>query len=313
VVTFVIVSGGGTVNVPGIDSVARIDPSSHTFDAPIHVGQAPNGIAFAGGDLWVTNHDDQTIQRIDPTTGETLATKSTQGTPTGIAAGSDGVFVATGFGSQGGGSSHVLRVNLTTSEVEPGCEVPTSAYAIAEGGGFVWVAVANEGNVLREDMTRCTEDGVDLDDGALPQVVVAAGDPLHVWVGDGVSANVYRIDASSPSLETKTFQVSGSPSGIAVGGGSAWITVRDRDEVVRLDATTGQQTDTIDVGGHGCNAPVGIALGGDGVWVGCTESARLIRIGLGPDDVVGSVHVGGSPGAVVADDRGAVWVSVRTL
>src|SRR5262245_45450028 len=95
-------------DVPGVNTVARID--ANAFDEPIPVGDGPNGIAFAGGSGWVTNEENQTVQRFDPDTGETGSAMPIQGVPTGIAGGPDGVYFTTEFGS-GSASSHVLAVN----------------------------------------------------------------------------------------------------------------------------------------------------------------------------------------------------------
>jgi streptogramin lyase len=195
------------------------------------------------------------------------------------------------------------------SRVEGGCEVPVSSYGIAEAGGFVWTAVKDRGEVWRLDPTRCDGEHVTLGDDAQPRVIVAGGDPLALWVGDAVAPYVYRIDPTDLG-SPESFQVSGAPAGIAVGGDAVWITVRGSDEVVRLDASTGQSTARIPVGDRGCNAPAAIAIGADGVWVACQESGRLVRIDPANARIVGRLPVDGIPFAVEADDSGDVWVTV---
>ena len=188
---------GGTTFVPGVNTVARIDASSGAFDEPIPVGQSPNGIAFAGASGWVTNRDNQTVQRFDPATGETFAATATQGVPTGIAGGTEGVFITTGYTSSQTGSSQVLTVD--GSQVEPLCDVPSSTRGIVEGGGFVWLTVANTGDVWRLDPTQCDEhESIHLADDADPDVIAAGGNPQQVWAGDGVAPTVYRIDEGTP-------------------------------------------------------------------------------------------------------------------
>jgi streptogramin lyase len=307
VVVFVL--RGGTTYVPGVNTVARIDASSGAFDEPIVVGQSPNGIAFAGGSGWVTNQDNQTVQSFDPDTGETKSATATQGVPTGISGGAEGVFITTGFGSQSG-SSQVLSVNLGTSQVEPRCAVPSSTFGIAQGGGFVWTTVANTGDVWRLDPSQCDHAKIPLGQDADPEVIAAEGDPLQVWVGDGVAQTVYRVDPET--LGAHPFGVGGPPSGIALGSDSVWISVEQSDEVVRLDAASGQTRDTISLADVGCDGPRGIAVGAGGVWVGCYRSGLMVLIDLETDEVTGTLTVRGSPDAVVADTEGNVWVSVRT-
>lgn len=293
-------------DVPGVNTVARID--ANAFDEPIPVGHGPNGIAFAAGSGWVTNEGNRTVQRFDPDTGETGSATPTQGVPTGIAGGPDGVFIATEFGSRSA-SSQVLEVNLDTSQVEHVCDVPSSTVGIAEGGGFVWVTVSNTGDVWRLDPTRCDHERIHLAEDADPGVITAAGDPLQVWVGDEVAQTVYRIDTRT--LDVHPFGVSGAPSGIALGSESVWISMDRSDEVVRLDASSGQTRDRIAVDEAGCDGPRDVAVGARGVWVGCNGSGVMVMIDPKTDEVFGTLDVRGSPGAVVADADGDVWVSVR--
>ncbi len=92
-----------------------------------------------------------------------------------------------------------------------------------------------------------------------------------------------------------------------------WISIGQSDEVVRLDASSGQLRDTIALGDAGCDGPRGIAVGAGGVWVGCYGSGLMVLIDPETDEVVRTLDVGGSPDAVVADGDGNVWVTVRTL
>jgi streptogramin lyase len=299
--------GGGTTYVPAVNTVARIGAGSVTFDEPIPVGRSPNGIAFGGDSGWVTNDDDQTVQRVDPDTGETVGSAtSTSDHPTGIAGGPEGVFITTGYAAP----SQVLSVNPNTSQAQPACYVPSSTFGIAQGGGSLWLGVANAGDVWRLDPGQCDHEAGHLGDGADPEVIAAGGDPFQVWVGDGVTPTIYRVDPET--LEAQPFGVGGSPSGIAIGSGSIWVSLDQRDAVVRLDAGTGQSQNTIQLADAGCDGPKGIAVGADGVWVGCYGSGLMVRIDPHGDHVVATLEVNGSPDAVVADEAGNVWVTVRT-
>jgi len=307
--TGLVLFGGGETFVPGVNTVARIDTSSGSFDEPIPVGDFPNGIAFARDSMWVINQESQTIQEIDPSTGETATPTATQGFPTGIAGGPDGVFVTTGFSSDQSGSSHVLSVTPNDSSVQQLCPVPSSTNGIALGGGFIWVTVPDAGDVLRLDPTQCDPQRIQLGSGTDPEYIAVRGDPLQVWVGDGVSPNVYRVN--SENLKVDTFGVAGPPTGIALGSGSVWVSVGGSDEVMQLD-TAGQSKNTISLDAPGCNGPQGIAVAANQVWVGCYGSGELVRIDPTNGAVVGNpLLVHGAPDAVVADPNGNVWVSVH--
>jgi YVTN family beta-propeller protein len=78
------------------------------------------------------------------------------------------------------------------------------------------------------------------------------------------------------------------------------------DVVWRVDADSGQVTDTISVG----RAPAGIAVTGDGVWVTAMVDGTVTRLDPETRKVVQTIEVGGRPrGVAVAD--GSVWVVSR--
>ena len=63
----------------------QFDPPTNQVERPIRVGLQPIGAVFANGAVWVANsRDPDTLDVTDTTVG---------GTPTGIAANEDGVWV----------------------------------------------------------------------------------------------------------------------------------------------------------------------------------------------------------------------------
>jgi len=306
--------GGGTTYIPGPNTVTRIAADSDAFAQPIHVDEQPIGIAFAGKSLWVINLIGKTLNRIDPQTGTVLNNTGTGGSPTGIAGGPDGLFLTTGFGTEGG-TSQVMSVNLNTNQVQPFCAVPSGSEAIAEGSGFLWVAATNRGEVWRIAPNGCDVTKIALGNSknpADPTVISAdTNGSAGVWVGDGLTPTAYRIDPATQ--DHSPFGATGSPTGIAFGFGSVWISVGADDQVVRLDPKSGQTQTTIDdaLKSADCNQPTGIAAGPDGIWVGCYGSDRLVLIDPKTDKIVKHLMVQGAPGAVVADPNGDVWVTVH--
>jgi YVTN family beta-propeller protein len=75
------------------ESVARIDLSSGRITNTVGVGRIPKGIALGEGAVWVANARDGTVTRIDPRTLD-VKTIEVGGSPTSIAAGEGSVWVA---------------------------------------------------------------------------------------------------------------------------------------------------------------------------------------------------------------------------
>jgi virginiamycin B lyase len=145
-----IAGGGGGGVVPRANSVARIDAGAAAFTTPVGVGVDPTGVAVGeDGDVWVINQGDSTVSRIENGSDEVVATKSTLGIPTGIAAGEDAVWITNGFGDPSG-SGEVVRVDLTDGSVEPA--FPSgSAKALVVAFGSIWLADTDRDRVLRYD------------------------------------------------------------------------------------------------------------------------------------------------------------------
>ena len=61
----------------------------------IHVGKGPRGIVFGEGSIWVANSGDGTVSRIDPASGNVVATIEVGGNPASVAVGEGGVWVTT--------------------------------------------------------------------------------------------------------------------------------------------------------------------------------------------------------------------------
>jgi YVTN family beta-propeller protein len=71
------------VAISGEDVVARIDPSAISL-VTIPVGDGPEAVAVGAGAVWVANRLDGTISRVDPKTNEVVATIEVGNAPSGL-------------------------------------------------------------------------------------------------------------------------------------------------------------------------------------------------------------------------------------
>jgi YVTN family beta-propeller protein len=141
----------------------------------------------------------------------------------------------------------------------------------------------------------------------------------------GIAALVLAIRAVTGSSETPTVEVAAngvgviddgklvaagtlpaSPTDIAVGAGSIWVTSADGHTVSRIDPDTGRVQQTIRVG----SGASGVAADDRGVWVANSLDGTVSRIDPRTDTVVQTIPVGSGPVAI-ALDRGAVWVASK--
>ncbi len=120
------------------------------------------------------------------------------------------------------------------------------------------------------------------------------------------TAEVIPTTETLPLERTRTIEVGGAPSALAVDEEGVWVR-RDGKRLLRLDPSTGEIVARIGISQElGSERPCGVAIGPDAVWVATAEGAvgrvnpernrrgRLIEV----DDA-----------ACVAADEDAVWVT----
>jgi peptide/nickel transport system substrate-binding protein len=288
------------------NSLAAIDTGNNQIVGGVTVGSRPGAVTFGSGSLWVTNLDDQTVSRIDPTTLHTLRVIPVAGTPMGIAASGGRIWVIESHQNPGPGqaTSSVLAVPVDPGFDQPGTGVPianvdpTGPAAIAAQGGSVWVA-PSAGLLTRLDATTGRKVR-HLDPNASP-AGIAIGEGA-IWLSDTEANNVVRVD---PTGLLTPIPVGHAPTRITVGAGSVWVVDSLDDAVVRIDPTAGSPTARIPVG----QSPAGIAFGAGSVWVANSGDGTVTRIDPHTDKVQATITVGGSPQALTVA-AGRVWVAV---
>jgi class 3 adenylate cyclase/streptogramin lyase len=292
--------------VPMPNTASRIDASSHRFAVTIPVGVDPVGVAADQGSVWVINAGDSTVTLIDPTAAPAVrATKSTQGSPTGIAAGEGGAWITTGFGTVGG-HSELIAVDPGSDDVKVAAELPSGTNAVAAGDGFVWVADTVRNDVLKINPKSFVVAPGPIAVGDQPVgIAILDGDAPSVWVANGLGHTVTRIDPSNG--EARSLGLASAPTAIAIGSGSVWVATED-NTVVRLDAS-GSTLTTVTVPA----GPSSVAIGRDGLWVACSTARFVVRIDLRTNRIVQQLAVNGRPTALAADQSGDVWVTVTAI
>jgi streptogramin lyase len=305
--------GGDGVVVPPPNSVARIDPSTNTFDEAIRVGEDPTGIAIGeDGDLWVINQVDSTVNRIDPETGEVTSAKSTLGIPSGIAAGEGAVWITNGFGSQSG--TQVVRVDPADDSIE--IAFPSdNAKAIIVAFGSIWLADADRDRVLRYDPEDLSAEPtvIPVDDDAISDeaprsLAEGSGAAEGVWVVNELGEAIVRIDPETNEV-TSTFQID-APSAVAADDSGIWVTSETLDRIYHLDPVDGRALRTYQAADGVPDGPTAIAIGPSGVWVGSDLDTSVTQIDP-ESDTIDRLRLGGIAGWVAVDGRGEVWVTVR--
>jgi DNA-binding beta-propeller fold protein YncE len=263
--------------------VVRIDPRTNAVvGKPLRVPADAEAIAVGERALWVTRgapgdlagpHKD-TVTRIDPASGRTVATIRVRRGPLDVAVTPGAVWV-----TNSGGDS-VVRIDPKTNRLS-GRPVTTGAspQSLAVGGGSLWVANHDAGTVTR----------IALASGKVVADIPVPSEPHRVAYGAGAAWVGNWHDNSISRIDPRTNRVVGSPipigahhaGNLVVGAGGVWVTSDYRANaaaedvvVVRVDPQANRAVETIAVGGH----PIDVAATAGAVWVSVADLGRVLRI-----------------------------------
>ena len=125
----------------GLDKIRA--HSRHRTIATVRVGRQPYAVAFAAGSVWVTNSDDGTVARIDPSTNKVVARIRVARNPYGIAARSRSLWVA----SLGAGT--ISSLEASSGRVVKTIRVGGDPVGVALTSGGIWFSQNSEGAVTR--------------------------------------------------------------------------------------------------------------------------------------------------------------------
>lgn len=258
---------------------------------------APWGVAIDGDTVWVSDASRGALMEVDANTGEVvreLPTGAPDPRDSGLAVDAGQLWVANLAGT-------VAVIDTATRQVvSRSATAGGEPAAVALDERWAWVPTHGPGGGLVR-IDRTDPAGEPMRIPLAESGFAAATVDGTVWVA-GLDGLVFAVDTGSGRVE-QTIDVGGSPRGVAIAAGDAWVSLRDSRAVVRIDATTGREVARIDTGGR----PWPIAAGRDFVWTATLEG-DVLRIDPALNAVTGRASVAPEArGIATAED--AVWVS----
>jgi YVTN family beta-propeller protein len=318
----------------GDGDLLRIDPARRTI-ARAHLGGAPTGVVVAGDEVWVTDEDHGSLNRLDPRTLEQIgAPIHLGGKPASLVRAGRYLFVTdTGSGtvtkiaiSSGKKAGSPIRVARPAGDSPP--------LTITPADDSVWVSSYASKTVTRVGDTR----GADLVStsahvgrAAAPNVLplplagsvvatirvpsqggaFAVGEGA-VWAMSDTTSTLMRID---PMRNRIVARIKMPPAeDAAAGDGAVWLTNPELGTVTRLDPKSDSVIATIRVGGQ----PSGLAVSPGAVWVTDPSGPSVTRIAPGSNRVVARIRAGPTSACCsdhmgVTASRGAVWAALPSV
>jgi hypothetical protein len=213
--------------------VVRIDPRRNRVVARIPVAGRPEEVAAGGGSVYTGLFNTSTVLRISAGSNRVVKSRSLGVPVYGVAYGAGAVWAVTSTGPA------VLRLDPTTLAVKKRISIASTQPPL---GGFssAWWISANGSTVCAGNLQQNVVSVVDARTGAIrDQPLLGYGQQPFSVAADGNgclatnSAGVFRTtpagDSHLPPLGPSQF------TGIATGGGSAWVTLAGRGALVQVN------------------------------------------------------------------------------
>ncbi len=296
-------SDGGSTSTPAETAASPSAPSEEpTYQAEIEVGAEPGYVAIGDGSVWVGNHVEGSVSRIDPSSDTVIETIPIAGEPTGM------LFAFGDAWTFGAMTGLLQRIDAAENKVVARIRLQGRGGAInglAAGAGYVWAA-EDSGSVYQIDpRTNRIETRIRvLRSGCGPSgnLTFAAG---SIWYACWDQPFVWRIDAASRDIESKirVGPMAGSPS---PGKGAVWIPLMSTGVVVAVDPATDRPRKRLRVADQVEQVRV---MGGD-MWVRASDT-ELLHVDLKKMKVSDRYELPPAPipGGGLALGFGSVWAA----
>ncbi len=313
---------------PGLVATLRWDQLVANND--IAVGRSPQGVAFDGTNIWVTNQADARVSKIRASDGSVLGTFFLGGSnPLGIAFDGTNMWIADS-GITGVAGTTFVTVLRSDGSIAQTLTVNESPQQLAFDGSRMWVTTA-QGSVIgfrTSDYTVVANSKV----GSSARGI--AFDGQNMWVAaepsncTGCPKHPYlrEFTASDPPVVVRTVELSITssgrtaelhPRGVVFDGANLWVAATSADpSLVGGQAVKVRATDGAILGrfAAGCN-PQSVAFDGRNIWASdagdittCGGGGIVTRLRAADGTNLGTLAVGSSPQGLAFDGRG-MWIA----
>jgi YVTN family beta-propeller protein len=257
-------------------------------NGPYTVGTNPRALAFDGASIWVANHGDGNVQKINPATGAVMATITVGANPRALAFDGASIWVA----NYGGNS--VQKINPATGAVGSPIIVGTNPSALVFDGASIWVANYGSNSVQKiNPLTSGVSTPITV--GTNPSALTFDG--TSVWVANSGSDNVTKITPGETTYVT-TYSAGIGPAALAFDGVVIWVANYTGNNLMRLDPGNGSILDTFSTL---LSAPRALAFDGRNIWAANYGNDAVLKVDPITGPISPSIHVGPSPTALAFD------------
>ncbi|MBF9072631.1 GH92 family glycosyl hydrolase [Streptacidiphilus fuscans] len=277
------------------NTVTPVDIRTHNAGPAIPVGSGPDGMAVAGGDLFVANNNSNNVTVIDTTTNAVVKSVPVGNVAADLAATPDGKTVW--VSNYGDGTVQPIDVATLTAGTPVAVGSQAERLAVSPDGTQLWVANQGSGTVSDVDLaTRAVTHTIAV--GAAPFGVAVTPDSGRVLVTNGGSSSVSVISAASDTV-TATLPAGAGPQGVAVSpdGTTAYVADTGAGGVTPIALAT-DTAGTFIPTGSGAYA-LSFSHDGSTAWVVDSNVNQLVPVTVATSTPGTPVTVGNVPDGVL--------------
>jgi YVTN family beta-propeller protein len=265
---------------------------AQTVVAAVH---EPFGLSVdPGGNLWVEQYNDATIDVISPTTNKVVKTIPVAPQPTQPAFFGGLAFFSSEYGNA------VYAIDASAYKIRYSIAIPSPAIAnVAIGPNGLGYAAADPDTVI---VFRPADGAIlgEIVTGANPRGIAFAADGAIMAVASRGTNALDLIDVAAMKV-VRIAPVGVSPRTVAIVGAQAFTANYADGTVSAVDIATGELRATIAVGAH----PRRLAASGARLFVSNEGSDSISIIDTHANEVAGTIAVGSSPRNIAVDAAGA--------
>lgn len=268
----------------------------------IEVGSGAQNVTVGDDSVWVSGVGDVAVSEIDVETEEVVGEPIPGELPGEIAVVNGNVWVGSNSGNT------LIRIDPTTHEVLQEEQLGQTPQHLADGGDLLWVSVL-EGPIESGGFVAALDPSTgEIQDRIGTHHEFPAGieaDDENVWVTDVRDDVLVQISATEREF-VREIEVGSSPTAVAVGAGSVWVSHFGDGTLYRIDPESGEVTlrEVLVLGG----GLTDVAFGGGSVWVTSQTEDVLYEFNPETEEVERRLQVGDSPQSVDVG-FGSLWIA----
>jgi glutamine cyclotransferase len=225
------------------------------------VGHNPDALLFDDSHIWVANHDDLTVSKIDPASLAVLGTYSVPYSPTGLAFDGTYIWVGNDYLANGEYATTVTKLKASDGSAAGNVTVGNVPMAVAFDETNIWVANAVDSTVMKLNPQTGSVLAT-FSVGDTPIALLIAGS--SIWTANTDGNSVSKLPISGGVVNT--YAVGNNPTSLAYDGANIWVVNQKDATVTKLRASDGSVLGTYTLLPARTLTPA--AFDGKNVWVG---------------------------------------------